>query len=72
MSAHRWAQTFMQKEFADADCELSELGKQVFSESQEEYRKAQEILDQFDKKEVSLVVSHKFCTILLNSAIAYM
>lgn len=62
----------MQKEFADADCELSELGKQVFAESQNEYRKAQAILDEYDPKDVSLIVSHKFCVILLNCGVSYM
>ena len=88
----------MQKEFADADCELSEMGKEVFSgtgnsrseqgnailactnilpslffisESQKEYREAQAILDEYDAKEVSLVVSHKFCVILLNCGVSY-
>ena len=72
MAAHRWARAFMQKEFADADSELSELGKIIFSESQEQCKKAQEVLDRLDPKEVSLVVAHKFCLILLNSAISYM
>jgi len=61
----------MQKEFADAECALSELGKQVFAESQEEYRKAQAVLDEFDEKTVTLVVSHKFCLQLLNKSVSY-
>lgn len=72
MAAHRWAQTFMQKEFADADCELTELGKQVFHESQAEYEKAKAVLDEFNPTVVSLVVSHKFCIILLNTGVSYM
>ena len=71
MSAHRWAQSFMQKEFQDADCELTELGKQVFYESQTEYDKARAVLDDYDPTMVSLVTSHKFCLILLNSGVPY-
>ena len=72
MAAHRWAQAFMQKEFAETDSELSDLGKIIFAESQAEYKKAQEVLDRLDPQEVALVVSHKCCLILLNSAISYM
>ena len=72
MAAHRWAQSFMHKEFEDTDCELTELGKQVFSESQAEYDKAKAVLDDYDPEMVSLVTSHKFCLILLNTGVSYM
>ena len=71
MAAHRWAQSFMQKEFADANCELSELGKIVFHESREEYLQAEEELNGYPADVVRTVVSHKFCLILLNSGVKY-
>jgi hypothetical protein len=52
--------------------ELSEAGKLVLQESQQEYKKAQAVLDEVDEKEVEVVVSHKFCVILLNGGVSYM
>jgi Sodium/hydrogen exchanger family len=72
MAAHRWAQSFIQKEFEDANCELSESGKVIISESQVQYRKAEAFLEEFAPEEVAFVVSHKFCLILLNSGVSYM
>ena len=62
----------MQKEFANANCELSEMGKRVFVESQAEYEKAKKVLSEYESKEVALIVSHKFCLILLNCGASYM
>lgn len=72
MSAHRYAQRFFHREFENAESELSEAGKLVVRESQTEYEKAEAVLTQYDPKEVSLVVSHKFCMILLNGGVSYL
>lgn len=72
MAAHRFAQQFIQKEFEDSDCELSELGKVVFNESQIQYRAAQAVLEKYPPDVVSGIVSHKFCLIILNSSVSYL
>jgi NhaP-type Na+/H+ or K+/H+ antiporter len=71
MAAHRWAQTFFRREFENAESELSESGKRVINESQAQYDKAEAELKTSDPKDVELVSSHKFCSILLNSAVHY-
>lgn len=71
MAAHRWAQRFFRREFENAESELSESGKRVISESQTQYDKAEAELKKSDPKDVEIVSSHKFCAILLNSAVYY-
>lgn len=72
MAAHQWAQSFMQKEFEDNGCELSELGKKVLKESQAQCQKAEAVLDEFSSDDVAVVLSRKCCLILLNSSISFM
>lgn len=71
MSAHRWAQKFFRREFENAESELSEYGKRVINESKAQYDLAEEELKTCDPKDVEIVSSHKFCSILLNSAVYY-
>lgn len=71
MDAHRWAQEYFQKEFQDAESELSEAGKIVLEESRAQYRNAEECLNKTPAKELQIAVSHKFCTILLSGGISY-
>lgn len=71
MAAHRWAQKFFRREFESAESELSESGKRVISESQQQYDKAEAELKSSDPKDVEIVSSHKFCSILLNSGVYY-
>ena len=71
MAAHRWAETFFRREFENAESELSESGKRVIRESQIQYDKAEDELKASDPKDVELVSSHKFCSILLNSGVYY-
>ena len=71
MAAHRWAQQFIQKEFMDSGCELSEVGKRVLQESKEQYKLAEAALREVPRNELETVVSHKFCLILLNSGVHY-
>lgn len=73
MAAHSSAQKFFQKEFATpSDGELSEAGKLVLSESHTQWKLAESLLNSFDPVDVEIVVSHKFCMILLNSGAYYM
>lgn len=71
MSAHRWSQRFFRREFENAESELSESGKRVISESQQQYDLCENELKSSDPKDVELVSSHKFCSILLNSGVYY-
>lgn len=71
MAAHQKAQTFFQREFLEADNELSEAGKLIIAESQTEYNKAAATLRIYEPEVVADVVSHKFCSILLNSGVIY-
>ena len=71
MAAHRWAQKFFRREFENAESELSESGKRVINESQAQYDKAEAELKSSDPRDVELVSSHKFCSILLNSGVYY-
>jgi len=71
MAAHRWAQKFFRQEFENADNELSETGKIVLSESERQFQEAEQALNSCDPKDVEMVVSHKFCMILLNSGVHY-
>jgi hypothetical protein len=71
MAAHRSAQKFFHREFENAEQELSESGKLIIYESQMQYDEAETALHKFDPAEVEEVVSHKFCTILLNSGVHY-
>lgn len=67
----RWGQKFFRREFENAESELSESGKRVINESQAQYDKAEAELKTSDPRDVELVSSHKFCSILLNSGVYY-
>ncbi|GAX29583.1 hypothetical protein FisN_24Lh041 [Fistulifera solaris] len=71
MEAHRWAADYFLKEFQGVDKELAEAGKYVLMESQIQWKKAAAVLEKYDEKDVTDVVSHKFCSIVLNSAVKY-
>lgn len=71
MAAHRYAQSFFRRELENAESELSEAGKVVISESLEQQEKAEEVLNNCDRKDVEEVASHLFCAILLNSGVHY-
>ena len=71
MNAHRQAEKFLKEEFQDVDSELSTAGQLVVRESQRQYRLAEEALERFDPKFVEMVVSRKFCRILLTAGITY-
>lgn len=71
MAAHRYAQEYFQKEFADVEYELSEAGRMVLSESETQFNKAERVLKKEDPRDVERIVSHKFCSILLSSSIFY-
>jgi NhaP-type Na+/H+ or K+/H+ antiporter len=70
MEAHRWARDYIQKEFQDSDRELAEEGKLVMSESRCQCEKASAVFDQYGRHDVADVVSHKFCSIVINSAVS--
>ncbi len=70
MEAHQWARDYIQKEFQDSDRGLAEEGKLVISESQRQCEKASAVFDQYDRHDVTGVVSHKFCSIVINSAVS--
>lgn len=73
MAAHRKAQQFLQSEFSEgADLELTEVGNRVLSESQVQYEKAKQVLKEYPAKSLEVVVSHKFCLILLDSGANYL
>lgn len=71
VSAHRWAQNFFRREFENAERELSEGGKIVLEESEKQIDEAELELAQFNPEDVEHVVSHMFCSILLNSGAHY-
>ena len=71
MAAHQYAQDFIKREFADPSNELSNAGKAVLEESQAEWLKAEAVLKKQDRTDLETAVSHKFCSILLNSSIIY-
>jgi len=71
ISAHRFAQTFFLHEFENADSELTEGGKIVLEESEAQIDEAELALAMFEPAVVEQVVSHMFCTILLNSGVHY-
>lgn len=71
IAAHRYAQAYFTKEFENADSELSHAGQMVVLESMIQVDKAEEELRKQDKSDVELAVSHKFCSILLHSAVIY-
>ena len=71
MAAHKRAQDFVEREFATAGSELSEAVKIVMNESKDQWTKADAVLHSYKKEDVQLVISHKFCTILLNAGAHY-
>ncbi|GKY99730.1 hypothetical protein MPSEU_000927000 [Mayamaea pseudoterrestris] len=71
MAAHRYAQEFFRREFENAEHELSKAGELVVRESQLQYLKAEAILKKQEPSDLEQAVSHKFCSILLNSLIIY-
>ncbi|GAX29584.1 hypothetical protein FisN_24Lh042 [Fistulifera solaris] len=70
MEAHRWARDYIQKEFQDSDRELAEEVKLVMSESQCQCEKASTVFVQYDRHDVTDIVSHKFCSIVISSAVS--
>lgn len=72
MAAHRYTQRIFEREFQEVDSEMSEAGKLVLRESELQFEKAAAVLDGYDPKDVSTVVSHKLCMVLLNGGIQYL
>ncbi|KAG7342271.1 cyclic nucleotide-binding protein [Nitzschia inconspicua] len=71
-SAHKRAQWFFQEQLGDLDSDLSEAGKIVIHESNQQIDIAQKDLnDKLDAEVVKKVVSHKFCKILLTRGVHY-
>jgi hypothetical protein len=69
-AAHKRAQWFFQEQLGDFDSDLSEAGKVVLQESNQQIELAQKDLN--EKLDVELVrkaISHKFCKILLSKGI---
>lgn len=71
MAAHKRAEDFVEREFANAESELSEAAKAVVNESKDQWSKAEAVLHAYKKSDVAVVISHKFCAILLNSGQHY-
>lgn len=71
MAAHERAQHYVEREFATAASELSEAVKIVMDESKDQWTQAEAVLHTYKKQDVEVVISHKFCSILLNSGQHY-
>lgn len=71
MRAHNYSQEYFRRELENADAELSEGAKLVIDESKVQVKQAEAVLAKYDPKEVEVVVSHKFCVILLNGGVRY-
>ena len=71
MAAHKRAQDYVEREFANAESELSEAAKTVVNESKEQWSKAEAVLHAYKASDVAIVTSHKFCAIILNSGAHY-
>jgi hypothetical protein len=69
LHAHATAQQVFQQEFVTS--EFSAAEKTVIKESMAECREAEALLATYPAKDVELVVSHKFCNILLNKGARY-
>lgn len=69
MEAHKQARAIIKAEFFSHDVELSSAESIVLTESKSECEKAVALVDSFNEADVELVLSHKFCNILLNSAV---
>jgi NhaP-type Na+/H+ or K+/H+ antiporter len=69
LHAHAKAQEVFQREFVGSKFSTAE--RTVIEESMSERRLAQECLDKYPAKDVEIVVSHKFCSILLNKGARY-
>jgi len=75
ISAHSLAQYRFQHEFASGSTNYGEFAaakERVLDESRDCVGKAKEFLDSLDIKEVSTIVSHMACIILLNQNAQYM
>ena len=71
MAAHKRAEDYVEREFANAESELSEAAKAVINESKAQWSQAEAVLHAYKKSDVAIVISHKFCAILLNSGQHY-
>jgi NhaP-type Na+/H+ or K+/H+ antiporter len=70
VDGHKRAQSFFQEQLGDIDRDLSEAGKIVLAESQSEIDMA-DLNGNLDNAIVQVVVSKKFCKILLNKGIRF-
>lgn len=68
LNAHRTAQKIAKAEFELCDRDLRYTGMLVVEESESQVREAEKILSSFPQEDVQSIVSHKFCTILLNKS----
>ena len=69
LAAHAQARHILKEELSNTEGQLSEAEKIVLNESEDESRKATEHLDSHPADDVEVVVSHKFCDILLNKMV---
>ena len=71
IEAHEEALNKFTAQFVDSDGGFRESEKTVVDEVKAETQLARELLETSDKRDVDMITSHYFCTILLNQAAKY-